>query len=187
MMKQILLLSGYARSGKDSVANLLEEEHGYLRFAFADALKDMVATETGIPVALFHSQQKDTVIPHSAPPTTYRDLLINIADKKRAVDPDIFSRLVGKQISESNAEYIVVSDWRYKREESFLRSFLESQPVSYHIRRGRVMRASIVPSTAPIEHDLDGAPMDVVIENNGSISDLRGLVHSAFRRTHPSS
>ena len=62
-MKQILLLSGYARSGKDSAANLLEEEHGYRRFAFADALKEMVSTLTGIPVALFHSQQKDSVIP----------------------------------------------------------------------------------------------------------------------------
>ena len=183
-MKQILLLSGYARSGKDSVANLLEEEHGYRRFAFADALKEMVAAHTGIPVSMFHSQQKDTAI-SSISPKTYRDLLIEIADQKRAVDPDIFSRIVGTQIIESGSDRVVISDWRYRREESFLRSFLD--PAIYQIRRARVVRATVKPSETPIEHDLDGEPIDIVIPNNGSISDLRDAIHSAFSLIHPSS
>jgi hypothetical protein len=182
-MKQILLLSGYARSGKDSVANLLEEECGFRRFAFADALKEMVAAHTGIPVALFHSLQKDSVIPGSS--KTYRDLLIEVADQKRAVDPDIFSRLIATQIVESDSDRIVISDWRYKREESFLRSTLD--PTVYHIQRGRVRRSTVIPSEKPIEHDLDGEPMDLIIPNDGSISDLRDAVHSAFSRIHPSS
>jgi hypothetical protein len=183
-MKQILLLSGYARSGKDSVANLLEEECGFRRFAFADALKEMVAAHTGIPVSMFHSQQKDTAI-LSISPKTYRDLLIEVADQKRAIDPDIFSRIVASQIVESDASYVVISDWRYKREESFLRSILD--PATYHIQRGRVIRSTVIPSEKPIEHDLDGEPMDVVIPNDGSISDLRDAVHSAVSLIHPSS
>ena len=182
-MKQILLLSGYARSGKDSVANLLEEEKGYRRFAFADALKEMVAAHTGIPVGMFHSLQKDSVISGSS--KTYRDLLIEIADQKRAIDPDIFSRIVAAQIVESGVDRVVISDWRYKREESFLRSFLD--PTVYHIQRVRVHRSTVIPSEKPIEHDLDGEPMDVAIENNGSISDLRDAIHSAFSLCHPSS
>jgi len=178
-MKQILLLSGYARSGKDSVANLLEEECGFRRFAFADALKEMVADITGIPVFLFHSLQKDTLIPGSS--KTYRDLLIEVADQKRAIDPDIFSRLVGAQIVESNAERIVISDWRYKREESFLQSFLD--PSIYRISRCRVVRSSIIPSDTPIEHDLDGEPMSVVIQNDGSLADLREAVHSVLHQS----
>ena len=179
IMKQILLLSGYARSGKDSVANLLEEEMGYRRFAFADALKEMVSTLTGIPVALFHSQQKDSVIPGPSSSKTYRDLLIEVADQKRAIDPDIFSRFVGTQIVESGASYVVISDWRYRREESFLRSFLDQ--TLYQIRRARVVRSTVIPSEKPIEHDLDGEPMDLIIPNNGSISDLRDAVHTIMR------
>ena len=185
IMKQILLLSGYARSGKDSVANLLEEECGFRRFAFADALKEMVAAQTGIPVALFHSLQKDSVIPGPSSSKTYRDLLIEVADQKRAVDPDIFSRLIATQIVESDADRIVISDWRYRREESFLRSTLD--PTIYQIQRGRVIRSTVIPSQKPIEHDLDGEPMDLIIPNDGSISDLRDAAHSAFSRIHPSS
>ena len=170
-MKQILLLSGYARSGKDSVANLLEEEHGFRRFAFADALKEMVAERTGIPVSLFHSLQKDSLIGLPGSSKTYRDLLIEVADKERAVDPDIFSRIVAAQIRESGADRVVISDWRYKREETFLRSWLD--PAIYLVRRGRVVRSSVTPSDTPIEHDLDGEPMDIVIQNDGSISALR--------------
>jgi hypothetical protein len=35
-------LSGYARTGKDEVANILVEEHGFKRIAFADKLRDML-------------------------------------------------------------------------------------------------------------------------------------------------
>jgi hypothetical protein len=177
-MKQILLLSGYARSGKDSVSNLLEEECGFRRFAFADALKEMVASHTGIPVLLFHSLQKDTLIPGQT--KTYRDLLIEVADQKRAIDPDIFSRIVATQIVESEASQVVISDWRYKREESFLRANLD--PEIYKIHRGRVSRRGVTPSEKPIEHDLDGEPMDIMIQNDESLADLRDAAHSAVRR-----
>ena len=36
----IIGLTGYARSGKDTVANYLVEHHGYTRVAFADAIRD---------------------------------------------------------------------------------------------------------------------------------------------------
>lgn len=37
---EIIGLSGYARSGKDSVAKVLVEEYGYTRLAFADTLRE---------------------------------------------------------------------------------------------------------------------------------------------------
>lgn len=38
----IVGLSGYAQSGKDTFARILVEEHGFVRVAFADALRDML-------------------------------------------------------------------------------------------------------------------------------------------------
>jgi hypothetical protein len=189
IMKQILLLSGYAGSGKDAAASLLMEECGFQRFAFADALKDLVADCTGIPVTIFHSSQKDTVIPPSSKyhPKTYRDLLLEVAREERAKDLDVFSRIVAGQIQESDGlrNRFVISDWRYKREESFLRSVLD--PATYQIVRVRIKRSSVTPSADPTEHDLDDEHMDTVIQNDGSISDLRDQVHSAFRRSQPGS
>lgn len=188
-MKQILLLSGYAGSGKDAAASLLMEECGFQRFAFADALKDLVAAKTGIPVSIFHSSQKDTVIPPSSKyhPKTYRDLLLQVAREERAKDLDVFSRIVVAQICENETSGLrfVISDWRYKREESFLRSAID--PTTYQIVRVRIKRSSVTPSADPTEHDLDDEHMDTVIQNDGSISDLRDQVHSAFRRSQPGS
>jgi hypothetical protein len=180
-MKQILLLSGYSRSGKDSAATLLMEECAYQRFAFADALKDAVADATDIPVAIFHSSQKDAVIPGQTNTyKTYRDLLLEFAREKRAMVLDIFSRVVANQIKESEGSRFVITDWRYRREETFLRSYLD--PTLYTIVRARIYRSSVIPFSDETEHDLDGELMDVVIQNNGSISDLRDAVHSALRR-----
>ena len=190
-MKQILLLSGYAGSGKDAAASLLMEECGFQRLAFADALKELVAARTGIPVSIFHSSQKDTVIPPSSKhhPKTYRDLLLEVAKEERAKDLDVFSRVVAARICEVPGvgliNRFVISDWRYKREESFLRSALD--PATYQIVRVRIKRTSVTPSTDPTEHDLDDERMDTVIQNDGSISDLRDQVHSAFRRSQPGS
>jgi predicted Rdx family selenoprotein len=38
---QVIGLSGYARSGKDTVARILVEQHGFTRVAYADALRDV--------------------------------------------------------------------------------------------------------------------------------------------------
>jgi hypothetical protein len=38
----IIGLSGYARSGKDTVAKFLVEEHGFTRLAFADPIRDAI-------------------------------------------------------------------------------------------------------------------------------------------------
>ncbi len=39
---EIIVLSGYARSGKDTVANILVENEGFTRVAFADKLREML-------------------------------------------------------------------------------------------------------------------------------------------------
>ena len=46
---KVIALSGWKQSGKDTAADYLIKEHGFLRFGFADILKDMVAEQYNIP------------------------------------------------------------------------------------------------------------------------------------------
>lgn len=46
---KVIAISGWKRSGKDTIAEQLIKEHGFKRVAFADPLKDSVAQEYGIP------------------------------------------------------------------------------------------------------------------------------------------
>lgn len=178
MTKTILLLSGWARSGKDAAAALLEEEKGWHRAAFAEPLKSCVARVTGLPTDIFHTAAKDWPLPTPCPlyPTarTPRDLLLQHAIRERAVDPDVYARPVLRQILESPADatHWVISDWRYQREAAYITDAI-SAAGEVRLLRGRVLRPGVVPSADPSEHDLDDAPMDIMIHNAGSISDLR--------------
>jgi len=53
----VLALSGWKGSGKDTLAETLIKDHKYIRFSFADVLKEMVAKQYGIPVSVCHTPE----------------------------------------------------------------------------------------------------------------------------------
>lgn len=175
------MISGWARVGKDAAASLLTDEMGFRRLAFADALKEDVAVATGLSIESFHLSTKDAPLdaPCAAYPTakTPRDLLLQHAVAARAKNPDVYAAQVAEKMIESNLQRIVISDWRYKREYDYLiREFPE-----YQILRLRINRLGVSAAADSSEHDLDTEPMDVTIQNNGGISDLRDLLKAALR------
>jgi hypothetical protein len=163
----IILLSGWAGSGKDAAALLLEEMN-FIRLAFADGLKAEVAAATGIPLDTFHDHRlKDTLLPGGKTP---RQLLIEHAATIRATDPDVYTRRVMSNIN--LLHNYVISDWRYPREEELL-----TTAFGQNVMRIRINR-SIVQMDDPTEHALDDATFDRVIQNDGSISELRDTLRA---------
>lgn len=176
----VVLVSGWAGSGKDCAAALLVEECGFQRFAFADVLKADAATVTGLPLDCFY-QYKDVLLetPCAAYPTakTPRDILLQHALVRRAAEPDLYSKGVAVAIIDSTAERFVISDWRYRRECEVL---TEELGEFCQIFRVRIERPGIRQSADPSEHDLDGEAMDYVIRNDGKLSDLRHAVKHMY-------
>jgi hypothetical protein len=185
---RVLLVSGWAGSGKDAVATALGR-YGYRRIAFADPLKRHVAAITGIPEAVFHSHTlKDR--PFTGPPPldyptarTPRDVLLQHAVAARERDPDVYAREIATEIRDNpGLHHWVISDWRYRREYSFLRSALPPRE-NYELIRVRVSRPGIVPSIDHTEHDLDDEEMDHIVENDTDLTALRrDIVNSLVRR-----
>lgn len=177
----VVLVSGWAGTGKDCAAALLVEECGFQRVAFADALKEDVAKVTGLPLEWFYTATKDRPLPApcAAYPTakTPRDILLQHALVRRTIDPDVYSKGVAATIMDSPGTRYVVSDWRYLSEHKVL---AEELGEFYHIFRIRIERPGIRQSADPSEHDLDGLTMDYMITNDGTISDLRHAVKHAF-------
>lgn len=186
----ILFLSGWAGSGKDAAAALLVEEMQFTRLAFADSLKEDVAAATGIPLSTFHSATKNQTLASPVPryPTahTYRDLLLQHAAAVRELDPDTFARRVGDHIDTLLPIHprIVISDWRFPNEYTHLRARFGTR---VNLVCMRIERPGLVPSTDPCEHYLDETPMDRVITNDSSISDLRDQLKHAVRAFIPPS
>jgi cytidylate kinase len=184
----ILLISGWAGSGKDAAAALLVEEMGFQRFAFADSVKDICAHKYGIPLLHFHSSAKDGPLeshvhawPHAHTP---RDILIAHAAAARTKDNTVFARHVAHDIKQSDADRIVISDWRFLVEHTHLR---ETFPTA-HVLTARIVRPGITQNNNSTEHELDGRVTDLVIANDGCISDLRDHLRALLRPyLHPSS
>jgi hypothetical protein len=172
----VLLVSGWAGAGKDTVAALT----GYRRVAFADPLKRHVSEATGIPLSVFHSRWKDRPLAAPLPryPTarTPRDALLQHALVARERDPDIYAREIATEIRDNpGIHHWVISDWRYRREYAFLRETLE-QSDGFHLVRVRVERPGITPSGDPTEHDLEGEEMDIELDNDGTEEALAARV-----------
>jgi hypothetical protein len=178
----IVLISGWAGSGKDAAATLLEEELNFQRHAFADVLKADVSAYTGIPLMNFHSLcRKDAQLgtpcdlyPNASTP---RDILLTHAAAAREKDPDVFCRRIADLIASSEGLRFVISDWRLLREHEFLQQrFPRASIVAL-----RITRTVIAPRLESIEHELDEFPFDIRIANDGCISDLRDALRHALR------
>lgn len=168
-MRTIVLLSGWAGSGKDTVADYLAFHYGFHRIAFGDYLKRDVAKETGIPLAAFYDRElKDTAISGSGNKTP-RDWLLAHARKARAVDLDVYARQAVTEILALDPSIpIVISDWRYRRELHCIKQYFHREGII----TARIDRAGLTPSSDETEHDLDHFCFDHTIQNNGSIQEL---------------
>lgn len=169
----LYLLSGWAGAGKDAVAEVLVQERGFRRFAFADPLKAAVVADSGLPAIMFERPYKDRPL-SPTDPRTPRDLLLVHAEAARASDPDIYARATVAAILRSECQRAVISDWRYRREEAFVDPALRAQ--GWHVVRLRIERPGLIPSASITEHDLDEVPMDCRIVNDGGLDKLRETV-----------
>jgi len=113
-------LSGFKRSGKDTAAYALSARLGYTRVAFADALRDEVFERFGIRLG---DDDKDKPLPAYGL-RSYRELLIEHAQERRAQNPDYWVDRVDAQVREyqKHGIRIVVTDVRMQNEIEWLRS-----------------------------------------------------------------
>jgi len=78
-----IIFLGYEKGcGKDTVGEILEKKHGYIRVSFADAMKIELAKELGIDVELLHKQGKEK--------EKYRKKMIEFAEEKKLKDPYVW-------------------------------------------------------------------------------------------------
>jgi hypothetical protein len=183
MYPTIVLLSGWSRSGKDTVASLMIDEMGFYRVAFADALKQMCAKRFDMEMSDF-GLRKDKPLDAQCPlypsARTPRDILLAYARDLRIIDDKIFANTLAvhmKRLYEDGVRRFVISDWRWPMEADVLYHMFPRA----HFIRVRIERPGITQPADSSEHSLDTADMDVCIQNDGSLSDLRDNVKHGLR------
>lgn len=181
--KQLYIgLSGYAGSGKDTVAQTLVDEYGYTRVAFSDAVRD--ALDALNPYVLspspygheLHSVQ--TVVDYigwDSAKSGYSDIRRLLQRMGTEVGREIFGENIWVDIAMRRVEKIngpvVFTDVRFPNE---YRAIAEMGGALWHVER---------PGVGPVnkhgsETDLDAEQFDVRIYNGNSLEDLADCVRA---------
>lgn len=178
----IIGLSGYAQTGKDTVAQYLVEEYGFTRIAFADAIRDalyaldpIVHDYPAIPgIRLSWIVDKagwETVKQDSA---EVRRMLQKMGTEvaREQWDNDFWVNIAMKKAN--GIENVVIADVRYPNEylaivenggQVWRINKLDNKPVNNH----------------PSETALDGFEFDWGIPNYGTIEDLHAVIDGIMK------
>ncbi len=170
-------LAGWAKSGKDTIADYLVREHGYRRVSFADPMREaLLRLDPLIPMMTGHMRLSSAVrlmgwedLKRESPEV--RELLQRFGTEvgRQMFDQDFWVKLALSSILPG--EKIVFSDVRYKNEAESIRKL---GGVIFKVVRDGVAPANNHSS----EHDLADYEFDAVVHNNGTIEDLWGAFRS---------
>lgn len=168
----VIGLTGYAQSGKDTLASILVERYGYRRVAFADAIREFIYEVNPMVACSPTGYLKDLVNlvgwDNAKQEPQVRRLLqdLGVAARK-LIDEDIWVKVALRSVSPGDR--VVITDVRFENEAKHI-SELGGQ-------LWRVKRSGVEAVNAHIsETQMDGYKVDQIFLNNGSIDDLKFLV-----------
>lgn len=155
-MRKIILINGKKRAGKDYVAKILKEKLGNCEiFHYADALKQIISETFEISLEELENFKNENVeITFNDKRTTFRRILQCFATEaiKPVFGNNIWKRIVLEKIKETNAEYIIIPDFRFPEEyieSSYTVKVLGGEQLDSHIS----------------EHALNNFKFDYIIDN----------------------
>ena len=192
-------ICGMEGSGKDSIANFLIQEYDFTRISFASVLKDVVAVlfdwdrtllEGLTPESRVWREQVDPWWSEklSIPNFTPRVALQRIGTDtiRNHFHPDIWLLAVERQLQKYTR--VVISDCRFPNELDLIRRL---GGTIWRVDRGEVpewvapyLTENVTPPTNihPTSYLWLKCPVDVGIENNGSLTDLHNCVVNTMAR-----
>lgn len=179
-------LCGYMRSGKDTIADYLIENHGYTRFGFAQALKEEVARGVGCtPAELNGEPLRSQVRPV---------LQIWGTEFRRAQDPDYWVRQAETKIINhcgTTTYPMVFNDVRFQNEIDMLREcgFLiikidmsVEDVLAYAEAQGEELAVTMARLEHASEREWRAAEFDVVIPSvRGNLQGLYDAIEAVVQ------
>lgn len=163
MDKQLIGFAGEARSGKDTAANHLNDNHGFSLYAFAQPIKKACRTVFGWGEEHVNGSLKEVIDP-----------LFNISPReamqtmgtqwgREMINQDIWLKRAEYEMMTNNA--LAVTDVRFDNEANLIRS---RGGIVIKITRQNKDKVLNHKSEAGISSEL----VDYEIENNGTLSEL---------------
>ena len=167
-MNQLIGVAGKARAGKDTfVLGLIEA--GYIRAAFADALKQVTAMTAGEPVQNFTNETLKEEFSESLQ-MTRRRALQNVGNMMRsAIHDGIWLQRVVRDWEASGRAPTAIADCRYPNEAEAVRA---AGGIVVRINRPTLQGLTGDAATHSSEIPLPDELVDIEITNDGTVEQL---------------
>ncbi len=183
----IVGLVGFIGSGKGTVRDILVRQHGYHGFAFADALKDSVATIFMWPRGLLEGdsnasrafrERVDVWWSHKLGyEVTPRLILQKMGTEacRNGIADNIWIAALEKRIH--GYEDVVISDVRFPNEIDFIRS---AGGILVRVKRGQDPSPEELSKMHISETAWNSYTPDFAVHNNGTLDDLKENIKSVL-------
>lgn len=175
-------ITGFARSGKDTVADYLVKHHGYTKLSFAEPIKQACKAIFGFNHEQLHGDLKEVpdkywnITPRQAFQKVGTDLLRDQFDK------DIWIKALQKQVElnyEMGIKRIVISDVRFDNEISYLKSMYNTS--IWKVKRHQVLSKCVLEHKSERPDDLE---FDYVLYNTDTLDNLYKQVNTTLRELY---
>lgn len=172
----IIGLCGYAGSGKDEIAKTLISDYGYRRVAFADKIKDILYDID--PVIMVDAYGKRITVKDLVNDEGWDDAKKNKDIRELLQRLGVAVRTYLQSTTWVDAalrgvlptDKVVVTDVRFINEATQIRNL---GGFIWRVKRSGIKAVN----THISETELDGYKVDQIFSNNGSLNDLKNLVH----------
>lgn len=177
---KLIGLHGPARSGKDTVGQMLKDSFGVSTVFFAEPLKESARVMLGLSDEELYGDLKETVLPWLG--KSPRQILQTLGTDwgRTMVNPDIWLILARRKIEAlfEQGKSVAITDVRFENEADLVR---EMGGTMWHIYRKDRRSVERHASEAGIEFCWDMG--DIRIDNNGTLEELSDIVHDCYYTT----
>lgn len=173
---RLIGLTGRARSGKDTVGQMLKEEFKAALFSFAQPIRDgLAAMVPGLGYDHFHGDKKEKVLyPYGKSP---RQMMQYLGTEwgRNLINENMWLLIAQAKIDEVREQFrhVVITDVRFENEAKFIR---DQGGVIWHIERADAPQINAHAS----ENGVAFMHGDVLISNNHGLDDLFDTVCDEF-------
>lgn len=173
---RLIGLAGKARSGKDTIGQLLDRAFGCSLISFAQPIRDgLNAMIPGLNQEHFHGSLKEKPVPWIGKSPRQMMQYLGTEWGRTLVNENLWLLIAKHKIeaAHENFRHVVVTDVRFENEADFIRSL---GGVIWHVSRGDAPSVNAHPSEAGVAFKAG----DVLIDNNGSLEELNDTVCDEF-------